>query len=283
MTQHPKDNTHIYYSYAQLCYAVARMGLKQRSAHAIQKRRGFTLIELLVVISIIALLIGILLPALSRSRESARSTGCAANLQQIGIGLTLYFNDFPDYLPQDGSGVAARFGGKAGWLKMPPIVDMTDEGGAGADDRPLNTYITAKLLAGDDEVPLFKDPSDTGQQDPLFPMQIESMYDALGTSYTLNDHDPTSELAWTMIPLGGGKMPYCATTSKTWIIADLPIYNHQEGGDRGQRWHFDQAVANLLFYDLHVGQRFEVLPDAAVTTSDYTFWPVPDWDAVRKP
>ena len=55
---------------------------------------AFTLIELLVVIGIIALLIGILIPVISRARESGRRTQCAAQLRQIGAGLYRYFNDF---------------------------------------------------------------------------------------------------------------------------------------------------------------------------------------------
>jgi prepilin-type N-terminal cleavage/methylation domain-containing protein len=53
-------------------------------------RRGFTLIELLVVIAIIALLMSILMPALAKVREQARTVGCMANLRQWGVTCTMY-------------------------------------------------------------------------------------------------------------------------------------------------------------------------------------------------
>jgi len=62
-------------------------------------RRAFTLIELLVVISIIALLIAILLPALGAARESAKRTQCASNLHQISIGYYTYAVERDGVLP----------------------------------------------------------------------------------------------------------------------------------------------------------------------------------------
>ncbi len=58
------------------------------------KRRGFTLIELLVVIAIIALLIAILMPALRRVKEQARTVVCQSNLQQWSLCLTMYTSDY---------------------------------------------------------------------------------------------------------------------------------------------------------------------------------------------
>lgn len=60
---------------------------------------GFTLVELLVVISIIVLLLGLMLPALGRSRSAAFMTICKSNLRQMFIASYAYSNDFKNYLP----------------------------------------------------------------------------------------------------------------------------------------------------------------------------------------
>ncbi len=63
------------------------------------RRAAFTLVELLVVIGIIAVLIGILLPALSRARDTARRTTCLANQRQILTAILMYVNDSKGVLP----------------------------------------------------------------------------------------------------------------------------------------------------------------------------------------
>ena len=79
------------------------------------KTKGFTLVELLVVIAIIALLMGILMPALSRVRQLAFRLTCGTNLSGIGKAMLLYSNDYEDELPRAG-GRSTQWGAVTNWM-----------------------------------------------------------------------------------------------------------------------------------------------------------------------
>lgn len=120
-------------------------------------RAAFSLIELLVVISIIALLIAVLLPALGAAREAGRSTACLSNLRQVGVGGQAYLNEFrftypPTRLPPNVGWSQVSWLGKAG---------ATGSGyeGYSADRRYFNPYVGGPFGPAD-EVAAARCPSD---------------------------------------------------------------------------------------------------------------------------
>jgi len=110
---------------------------------------GFTLIELLVVISIMALLVGLLLPALAGARQAAQSTGCLSNLRQIGLGNAMYGHDNHSWM------VPKRY--RLGYFQLGGNTDALKERmGLGA--LMWDSYITTGAV--------FECPSDQGRAEP---------------------------------------------------------------------------------------------------------------------
>jgi prepilin-type N-terminal cleavage/methylation domain-containing protein/prepilin-type processing-associated H-X9-DG protein len=99
-----------------------------------RRKAAFTLVELLVVIGIIALLISVLLPALNRAREAAKSTQCLSNLRQIGQAMNAYAAD------------------TKGWV-VPGFIDTASGSGAGAENW-ATIFVNMKYLPAPKQVTL---------------------------------------------------------------------------------------------------------------------------------
>jgi len=143
-----------------------------------RKRGGFTLIELLVVVSILALLIGILMPSLRGARRGAKRTVCASNLRGIGQAMRAYLNDNRDILP-----VVASL----------PSIPMFDPPRPRIADT-LRPYLEKDVAAEAGEVKVFQCPADVpGFDNRPAPNTGRSFFQTEGSSYRFN-----VELYWLM-------------------------------------------------------------------------------------
>lgn len=176
--------------------------------------RGFTLIELLVVIAIIALLVSVLLPALSQSREQAKCVICMSNMRQIGQAILCYLGDGNVNLPWTlTSGYNAR--GNLEGYRNPETGELTisssyswggmmaprprqgdrmlDCVNAYAEDRPLNKFL-APGITGNGTVQSVMCPGDRSSVSPVVWRPTEDpveesvlpSHQAYGNSFSIN-------------------------------------------------------------------------------------------------
>jgi prepilin-type N-terminal cleavage/methylation domain-containing protein len=259
---------------------------------------AFTLVELLVVVAIIALLIGVLLPALSRGREAARLATSMANMRQITVAAVAYAHQHHDNWPVInlydekvvGPNLVAfnswNWGGKTSddyWKSNGPINYIT------ADKRVLNPWVYPDLdfvdigkgkNRKDLELEIFRCPSDIGtyqrgfwKDDPQRDLSISS-YDDVGTSYHLN-------VKWWYASERAGESP-----GQRWARTRPMFRRGGLGGPSMFVWCYDQVMdvvvhhkisregdhgglnrTKAAFMDGHVSY-IRVEPDAKVT-DDY--------------
>ena len=275
---------------------------------------GFTLIELLVVISIIALLIAILLPALGAARSSARQIQCASTQRQLGIAIMAYAADQKQYLPPmqaytenvTGSGLVEYSwrGHLYGYVQdFAGAFDCPEEtedqyASGGVDDKgrptPNETFIASGIGAADVH---WNSHGGNGDFLPAFGRPTVATGEPAATAYN-SSVNPIIQIdvvedATQLIMLGDGHSS--STTNPNRFPEDVFwIYRwsgnrFQSGfdrsvqddpgddsvGDEGLERHGNERQANYLFADGHV----ESLDAKEIPCNEEECW----WDARKDP
>ncbi len=201
------------------------------------RKTGFTLIELLVVVAIMAILAGLLLPALSKARARARQTTCINNLKQLYLGFSLFAQDNDGKLPPREEGVAEVY----------PFcyINWTNF---------IRPYFELNLR----KIDILNWPvSPEFYYCPESKKSIKKFMDDFGltamphTSYIIHTEPPTGNQGVKGMSIDGQWTDEEGNfgASNIWLLADPPL--KQAGWD--EFFHFDKI--NVLYLDGHVDSK----------------------------